>query len=103
HEQCRIYHSLIIRGYNRFRITISNGTSMNFFNELKRRASGQPPVRYPNRPEPNALKEALDAGQRLKRAENYPGALEALTSAMQLAISSGDASSMTIIALNQAD
>ena len=76
---------------------------MNFFNELKRRASGQPPARYPNRPEPNALKEALDAGQRLKRAENYPGALEALTSAMQLAISSGDASSMTIIALNQAE
>ncbi len=76
---------------------------MNFFNELKRRASGQPPARYPNRPEINAFKEALDAGQRLKRVENYPAALEALTSAMQLAISSGDASSMAIVALNQAE
>ncbi len=76
---------------------------MNFFDDLKRRAGGQPPPRYPNRPEPNALKDALDAGQRLKRAENYPAALEALNSAMQLATSSGDATSMTIIALNQAE
>lgn len=76
---------------------------MNFFNELKRRAAGQPPTRYPNRPEPNGLKDALDAGQRLKRAENYPAALEAFTSAMQLAVSSGDASSMAIVALNQAE
>ncbi|MEP6986840.1 MAG: tetratricopeptide repeat protein, partial [Chloroflexota bacterium] len=76
---------------------------MNFFNEFKRRTSSQPTVRYPNRPEPTALKEALDAGQRLKRAENYSGALEALTSAMQIAISAGDATSMTIVALNQAE
>ena len=76
---------------------------MNFFNELKRRASGQPTVRYPNPPEPTALKEALDAGQRLKRAENYPAALEALTSAMRLAVSAGDAGLMTIVALNQAE
>ena len=76
---------------------------MNFFNELKRRAAGQPPTRYPNRPEPNALKDALDAGQRLKRAENYPAALEAFTSAMKMAVSSGDASSMAIVALNQAE
>src|SRR5689334_18265511 len=76
---------------------------MNFFDELKRRASGQPPARYPNRPEPNALKEALEVRQRFKRAENYLSALEPLTSAMQLAISSGDASSMTIVALNQAE
>lgn len=73
---------------------------MNFFNEFKRRTGGQPPVRYPNRPEPSALKEALEAGQRLKRAENYPAALEALTSAMQLAISAGDSTSMTVVALN---
>ncbi|MBI1281225.1 MAG: tetratricopeptide repeat protein [Anaerolineaceae bacterium] len=76
---------------------------MDFFNELKRRAAGHPPTRYPNRPEPNALKDALDAGQRLKRAENYAAAIEALTSAMQLAVSSGDASSMAIVALNQAE
>jgi len=76
---------------------------MNFFDDLKRRAGGQPPTRYPNRPEPNALKDALDAGQRLKRAENYPAALEAFTSAMQLAVSSGDAGSMAIVALNQAE
>lgn len=76
---------------------------MNLFNELKRRAVGQPTVRYPNRPEPNALKEAIDAGQRLKRAENYPAALEAFTSAMQMATSGGDATSMAVIALAQAE
>ncbi len=76
---------------------------MNFFDELKRRAAGQPPARYPNRPETNTLRETVDAGQRLKRAENYPAALEALSSAMQLAISSGDANSMAVVALNQAE
>lgn len=76
---------------------------MHLFNELKRRAVGQPTVRYPNRPEPNALKEAIDAGQRLKRAENYPAALDAFTSAMQMATSGGDATSMAVIALAQAE
>ncbi len=76
---------------------------MNFFDELKRRAAGQPPARYPNRPETTSLREALDAGQRLKRAENYTGSLEALSAAKQMANSSGDANSMAVVALNLAD
>ncbi|MCA0455927.1 MAG: hypothetical protein LCI00_18265 [Chloroflexi bacterium] len=76
---------------------------MNFFDELKRRAAGQPPARYPNRPETTSLREALEAAQRLKRAESYQAALEALGSARQLANSSGDANSMAVVALNLAD
>lgn len=76
---------------------------MNFFDELKRRASGQRPVRYPNLPEPNKLREAIDAGQRLKRSDQYSAALEALAGARQMAMSSGDANSLVVIALNMAD
>jgi tetratricopeptide (TPR) repeat protein len=56
-----------------------------------------------NKPEFATLREALDAGQRAKRAENYPAALAELGRAMHLAISVGDTTAIAVIALNQAE
>lgn len=76
---------------------------MNFVDEVKRMMGFTPPQRQPNRPESSSLREAVDAGQRLKRAENYDEAQHAFESAMQLASSSGDSNAMAVIALNHAE
>lgn len=76
---------------------------MNFLDDLKQRMGLQPPPRYPNRPEPNTLRETIEAGQRYKRAEHFQAAQDALSSAMQLAVSSGDGSAMAVITLTQAE
>lgn len=55
------------------------------------------------RPELTALRQALDAGQRAKRAEDYPAALAEVGRAMHLAISAGDTTAIAVIALNQAE
>lgn len=75
---------------------------MNFVDEVKR-LIGLTPPRYPNRPEISALREAVDNGQRLKRAENYDEALQAFEAAVQLATSSGDSNALAVIAFNQAE
>src|SRR5262249_8539109 len=78
---------------------------MNILEQIKRQMGiSSPPSNSPSvRPEVSALRDALDAGQRAKRSEDYPLALEALNQAMRLAISAGDTNALAITALNQAD
>lgn len=76
---------------------------MNLFDQLKRRWGGRTQIVHDKRPELDALRQALDAGQRAKRAENYPLALEALQHAMRLAVTAGDTTAIAVIALNQAE
>ena len=49
---------------------------MNILEQFKQ-WRGQKSTAHPN-PETSTLRQALDAGQRAKRAEDYPRALEAL-------------------------
>jgi tetratricopeptide (TPR) repeat protein len=76
---------------------------MNLFDQLKHRLGGRTQIVQEKRPELDALRQALDAGQRAKRAENYPLALEALQHAMRLAITAGDTTAIAVIVLNQAE
>jgi tetratricopeptide (TPR) repeat protein len=76
---------------------------MQFLNALKQRFNSQPPPRSPNRPDSQALNQALETGMRLKRAEQYADALENLNEARQLAIASGNTGAMFIAALGQAE
>jgi len=62
----------------------------------------QPSTPHPHS-ETNALREALDAGQRAKRAEDYARALEALQTAMSVAHTAHDSTAVAVIALNQAE
>lgn len=74
---------------------------MNILEQLKQ-WTGQKSAGHPN-PETNALRETLDAGQRAKRAEDYPRALETLQTAMNMAHTAQDSTAIAVIALNQAD
>jgi tetratricopeptide (TPR) repeat protein len=74
---------------------------MNFFQQFKQRINKNP-THHPG-PETNALREALDAGQRAKRSEDYPRALTALETAMSLAHKAHDSMAVAVIALNQAE
>ncbi|MBZ0279301.1 MAG: tetratricopeptide repeat protein [Anaerolineae bacterium] len=76
---------------------------MNILDQLKQFFGIRTVQIIPPRPEMTALREAVDAGQRAKRAEDYPRALEALGRAMQLAVTSGDTTAIAVIALNQAE
>ncbi len=76
---------------------------MQFLNELKQRFTSQPPPRSPNRPDGSALNQALEAGLRFKRAEQYADAQENLNEAKQLAIASGNTGALFIAALGQAE
>ncbi len=78
---------------------------MNIVEEIKRQMGIKTtPSHSPSvRPEISALRESLEAGQRAKRAENYPVALEALNHASRLAIAAGDTNALSIAALNLAD
>ncbi len=55
------------------------------------------------RPRIDAVREALERGQRAKRAENYPQALDALEQAMQLVKENRDFTGMSAIALQRAE
>ncbi|MBZ0287973.1 MAG: hypothetical protein K8I30_10190, partial [Anaerolineae bacterium] len=70
--------------------------------EQFRQLTKQQSTGHPN-PETNALRETLDAGQRAKRAEDYPRALETLQTAMNMAHTAHDSTAIAVIALNQAD
>jgi tetratricopeptide (TPR) repeat protein len=74
---------------------------MNFLNRIKRQLNRN--SAYHPGPETSALRDALDSGQRAKRAEDYPRALEALQSAMSLAHTAHDSTAVAVIALNQAE
>ncbi|MEO8606636.1 MAG: tetratricopeptide repeat protein [Chloroflexota bacterium] len=74
---------------------------MNILEQFKQ-LTGQKSPGHPN-PETNALRETLDAGQRAKRDEDYPRALETLQAAMNLAHTAQDSTAVAVIALNQAD
>jgi tetratricopeptide (TPR) repeat protein len=76
---------------------------MKLLDNFKQRFGLEPPPRHPNRPDTQALREAIDAGQRQKRAENYPEALESLGRAVDLALAIGDSAAMAVAALNQAE
>jgi tetratricopeptide (TPR) repeat protein len=76
---------------------------MKLLDTFKQRLGLEPPPRYPNRPDTQALREAIDAGQRQKRAENYLEALESLGRAVDLALANGDSAAMAVAALNQAE
>ena len=79
---------------------------MNIFDQIKEILGFGSPyaVTTPTvRPEIIVLRDALSAGQKAKRAENYPQALEALSHAMRQAITVGDTTAIVITALNQAE
>lgn len=76
---------------------------MNILDQLKQLFGIRSVQVIPPRPETTALREAVDAGQRAKRAEDYPRALESFGRAMQLAIHNGDTTAIAVIALNQAE
>jgi tetratricopeptide (TPR) repeat protein len=54
-------------------------------------------------PQNSALREALEAGQRAKYAEDYPQALEAFHHALQLASNAGDTTAIAVITLHLSD
>ena len=74
---------------------------MKFFNQIRQQIN-KSPGHHPA-PENDALREALETGQRAKRAEEYPQALEALQSAMNLAHTAPNSTAIAVIALNQAE
>ena len=74
---------------------------MKFLNQIRQQINKNP-GHHPA-PESDALREALETGQRAKRAEDYPRALEALQSAMNLAHTAPDSTAIAVIALNQAE
>jgi tetratricopeptide (TPR) repeat protein len=74
---------------------------MNILEQFKQ-WRGQKSSAHPNL-ETNMLRQALDAGQRAKRAEDYPRALEALETAMSVAHTAHDSTAVAVIALNQAE
>ncbi|MBL8155495.1 MAG: tetratricopeptide repeat protein, partial [Anaerolineae bacterium] len=76
---------------------------MKLLDDFKQRLGLEPPPRQPNRPDTLALREAIDAGQRQKRAENYPEALESLGRAVDLALANGDSTALAVAALNQVE
>lgn len=76
---------------------------MNLVDRMKRIMGIRTMKIVPPRPEITALREAIETGQRAKRAENYQAALEAFSRATQLAITHGDTTAITLIALNQAE
>lgn len=76
---------------------------MNILDQIKQFFGIRSVQIIPPRPELTALRAAIDEGQRAKRSEDYPRALEALGRAMQLAISSGDTTAIAVTALNQAE
>jgi tetratricopeptide (TPR) repeat protein len=54
-------------------------------------------------PRVNAVREALETGQRAKRAEDYPRAMEALNRAMRLVEDQHDLMGMSVVALQKAE
>jgi len=57
----------------------------------------------PTTPEKNPVHELLEAGQRAKRAEDFPTALEALSRAGQMAEMRRDLTALAVITLHQAE
>lgn len=55
------------------------------------------------KPEKNPVHELLEAGQRAKRAEDFPTALEALSRAGQMAETKRDLTALAVITLHRAE
>ncbi len=76
---------------------------MKFIDQVKQALGLRGAAVVSTKPELAALREALDAGQRAKRAEAFPAALAELGRAMHLAIRLGDTTAIAVIALSQAE